>query len=67
MDDFLNGFYTDDGELININNIPLPGLCVVCQSNQCDDPEENFLCQMNRYDQRDEKEFKCGAYEKLNC
>ncbi len=28
------------------------------------DSEENLLCMMNRYDQRSERNFICGAYEK---
>ncbi len=64
MDEIYNGFYSDDGELINPDSIPLPGLCILCQSYQICDSEEDLLCQMNRYDQRDDREFKCGAFQK---
>jgi len=64
MGEIFNGFYSDDGELINPEIIPLPGLCLICKSHQDDDPEENLLCQMNRYDQRNNQDFKCGAFEK---
>ena len=65
MDEFLNGFYSDDGELIDKNSIPVPGLCILCESHQTDDPEENLLCLMNRYDQLNSNEFRCGAFQKV--
>ena len=64
MNQIYNGFYSDDGELINPEGIPLPGLCILCQSYQMYDPEEDLLCQMNRYDQRHDREFNCGVFEK---
>lgn len=57
------GFYDDDGNKINPNLLPKPHLCFSCKSNDDDDWEENLLCQMNRWDQRNSKNFKCGAYE----
>ncbi len=61
----LNGIYDDDGNEIDLNSIPLPGLCTICKKYQVDDWDENLLCLMNRNDQRNEPEFKCGAYKKL--
>jgi hypothetical protein len=58
------GFFDDDGYEINTDLIPKPGLCLTCQKNDDDDPEEELLCNMNRNDQRNDKEFKCYAYEK---
>lgn len=65
---FLNGgIFDDDGNLINPHSIPKPGLCVLCKFNDVEDEEENILCNLNRFDQRNEKEFKCGTFEsKLN-
>jgi len=60
-----NGFYDDDGNKINPESVPVPSLCVICKSHQVDDWEENLLCLMNRNDQRNEKDFKCGAFEKI--
>jgi len=60
----INGFYNDDGEKINPESVPVPGLCILCKSYQSDDWEENLLCLMNRYDQRNDKDFKCGVFEK---
>lgn len=67
MDDYSDlfkngGIYDDNGNLIDRNLIQKPGLCLVCRLNDIDDPEENLLCDINRYDQKEEKEFKCGAF-----
>ncbi len=59
-----NGFYDDDGNKINPHSVPVPGLCSLCKNYDVTDWEENLLCLMNRYDQKDEDDFKCGAYEK---
>lgn len=59
----INGFYDDDGNPVNPDLIAKPGLCLVCRNNDIDDPMENLLCTMNRYDQRDSEEFECGTFE----
>jgi hypothetical protein len=61
----INGFYNDDGTKIDPDSVPIPGLCVICRKYQIDDWDENLLCLMNRNDQRDEPDFKCGAFEKI--
>ncbi len=61
----INGFYDDDGNKIDPHSIPVPSLCIICKKYQIDDWDENLLCQMNRNDQRNEPEFKCGAFKKL--
>jgi len=62
----INGFYDDDGNKIDPTQIPKPGLCLLCRKNDWSgDPLENILCDLNRYDQKDEKEFKCGAFEAI--
>lgn len=60
----INGFYDDDGNKIDLKTIPVPNLCVICRSYHIDDWDENLLCLMNRNDQRNKKEFVCGAFEK---
>lgn len=65
MNEEINGFYDDNGNKINPDLLPKPQLCLSCKSNEVEDWEENILCQMNRYDQRDSKEFKCFAYETI--
>jgi len=61
----INGFYDDNGNKIDPESIPVPGLCVICKSRYVDDWDENLLCQMNRHDQQNEKDFKCGAFVKM--
>jgi hypothetical protein len=59
----INGFYDDNGNKIDFNLIRLPGLCIVCKEYEDDDWEENLLCQMNRYGQRNKTEFICGDFK----
>ena len=61
----INGIFDDDGFMINMDSIKKPTLCMTCFKNFIADWDENLLCDMNRADQRDEKEFECYAYEKL--
>ena len=61
----INGMFDDDGFEINPDTIKKPSLCMTCLKNVDPDCEEELLCNLNRNDQADEKEFKCGAYEKL--
>lgn len=56
------GFFDDDGYEINIELIKKPSLCLLCKHN--DVHEEEMLCIMNRYDQKDEDEFQCFGFEK---
>lgn len=60
----IHGFFDDDGFKINTELIKKPGLCLTCIND--DNPNEEMLCNMTRYDQRDEKDFKCFAYKKIN-
>lgn len=63
MDNIFEQIFDDDGTLINPHSIPKPSLCVLCKSDEDTDPEENILCFLNRYDQKNEEEFKCYAFE----
>ena len=54
-------FYDDDGSEITTDLVPKPSLCLLCAKD--DDPKEEPLCLLNRFDQQDEEEFECGAYE----
>lgn len=60
----LNGFYDDDGNKINPLTVKKPGLCLLCKHNDPIEDIENTLCMMTRYDQRNEENFECGAFEK---
>ena len=57
------GIFDDDGTPINPHSIPKPGLCLLCKSDDDTDPEENILCRLTRYDQRNEKDFECHVFE----
>jgi len=61
----ISGMFDDDGFEINPDSIRKPSLCMTCLRNVDPDWEEELLCNLNRNDQVDEEEFKCGAYEKL--
>ena len=60
----IHGLFDDDGYEINSNLIEKPSLCLTCIHN--DDPNEELLCTMTRFDQMDEEEFKCNAYKKID-
>jgi len=53
-------FYDDDGTEINSDSVQKPTLCISCAKN--DDPDEEPLCTLTRYDQREDAEFQCDAY-----
>lgn len=59
----LNGFYDDDGKKLNPLTVKKPGLCLLCKHNYTTEDIENTLCMMTRYDQRNEANFECGAFE----
>ncbi|MFW5755590.1 MAG: hypothetical protein ACOCWK_03240 [Tangfeifania sp.] len=61
----INGFYNDDGTKIDPESVPVPNLCVICKIHLADDWEENMLCLLNRNDQRNDDDFKCGMFEKI--
>jgi hypothetical protein len=61
----INGMFDDDGYEIRRDTIKMQPLCLSCIKNNSDDWEDDILCNLNRNGQADEKEFKCGAYEKL--
>jgi len=60
----IHGFFDDDGFEINTELINKPSLCLTCIHN--DNPNEEMLCNMTRYDQKDDDEFKCFTYRKSN-
>ena len=60
-----NGLYDDNGNKIDPESVPVPSLCTICKKHQADDWEENILCLLNRHDQRNDDDFKCGMFEKI--
>ena len=60
MNDSPMRFYDDDGTEVNPDLIAKPSLCTTCAKD--DDPAEETLCTLNRFDQQGEEEFQCYAY-----
>jgi hypothetical protein len=58
-----HGFFDDDGYEINTDLIKKPTLCMACVHDN--DPNEEPLCNMTRFHQQEESEFKCFAYKKI--
>jgi len=56
------GIFDDDGYEIIPELIKKPSLCLICAKD--DDPGEEMLCNLTRYDQRDDEEFNCYAFIK---
>jgi len=55
--------FDDDGNEIDPSEIPVPRMCLMCEKK--DDPYEKILCDLNRFGQRDERHFACGAFVSL--
>jgi hypothetical protein len=53
-------YYDDDGNEIDPETIHMPKMCLICEKK--DVADEEILCNLNRLDQYDEREFKCGAF-----
>ena len=63
----IHGFFDDDGYEINMDLIKKPSLCLTCVYNENPrDQYEELLCNMTRHDQKDEPEFVCHAYKKID-
>ncbi len=61
----IDGFYDDDGNKVDPGSVPMRSLCAICKKHNIENWEANLQCLMNRYDQRDEPGFKCGAFERM--
>ena len=64
MNNEINRIYDDEGNKIDLHSIPVPPLCIICESYDADNWEENLLCNLNRFDQKNSKEFICDAFQK---
>lgn len=60
----ISGIFDDDGYEVNTDLINKPSLCLTCVND--DDPNEEILCNLTRFDQQNEAEFICFAYKKKN-
>jgi len=54
-------FFDDDGKEINPDLIPKPSLCTSCKKD--DDPTQEPLCTLTRFDQQGEDRFDCYTFE----
>lgn len=57
----INGFFTDEGFLINTDLIKKPSLYFIFKNDN--DPEEEILCTLTHNDQRNASEFNCFAFK----
>jgi len=56
-------YFDDDGNELDPTGVPMPKMCMMCEKR--DDPDEDILCNLNRLDQRNEQDFRCGAFVSL--
>ena len=56
-------YYDDDGNEIDVSKLPIPKLCLSCEKK--DDQYEEVLCNLTRYDQKENAEFVCYAYQDI--
>lgn len=61
----IKGMFDDDGYEIRRDIVKMQPLYLTCIKNNSDDWENDILCNLNRSDQANEKEFKCYAFKKL--
>ena len=67
VEQLYNGIYDDNGNKIDVLDIPIPDLCLGCESFLDEDWEENLLCNMTRADTREDgEEFMCYAWRRRN-
>ena len=61
----ISGMFDDDGYEIIPDLIKKPSLCLTCIKEYEPGLEDDILCNLNRYDQRNSGDFICHAYEKI--
>ena len=60
-----NGIFDFKGNKIDVLDIPIPDLCLTCESFIVEDWDENILCNLTRADEREAgEEFMCYAWRK---
>lgn len=59
------GIFNDDGFEINPDLIKKSSMCLTCLKNSDPGPEDDILCNLNRFDQSNSDNFICHAYEKM--
>lgn len=61
---FISGIFDDEGNPIDSSKLIKPLLCIGCKSNT--DTFESYLCDLTRFDQRNDTKFVCHAFEPLH-
>jgi DNA-directed RNA polymerase subunit RPC12/RpoP len=59
------GIFDDEGYQIDPDQIKKPYLCINCSKNIYPGPEDEMLCNLNRFDQKDTDNFICHSFEEL--
>jgi hypothetical protein len=59
---FIGGFFDDDGNRLDPENIRIPSLCIACKRHCSDDWEEEAMCTLMRLNQRDCEDFCCDGF-----
>jgi len=60
-DDELSGYFEEEGNRLNPDLIPKPGLCLLCVKD--DDLDDMIECNLIRLDQAEKKDdFECAAF-----
>jgi hypothetical protein len=54
-----------DGNKIKPDTIPLPSLCTICKKHQHEEFDEDILCIVKRYEQKDSVNFRCNMFKRI--
>lgn len=58
----IHGIFDDDGYEVKPESVTRPALCMLCKFNR--DPNEETLCNLLRFDQRNSSDFECSRYRR---
>jgi hypothetical protein len=61
----IHGIFDDDGFEIDPDQIKKPSLCVTCSKNYVPGLEDDIMCNLTRFDQRNSDNFICHDYDKI--
>lgn len=61
----INNLYDGEGNKMNPESESVSDVCLNCKIHWIDNPEENLLCRIKRFEHRNDKGFKCDAFEKI--
>jgi len=55
--------YDDDGNELNPDLVPKPGLCLACIHDEPEDELDEIVCVLARFDQEKGKDFVCLGFQ----